>query len=47
MVEAHQGRHLSRVEEARDAAEEVQGDLLVMMALHAVCEILHQAVSGN
>ncbi len=37
---AYQGRHLSRVEEAGHAAKEVEGDLLVMVALHAVREVL-------
>ena len=38
---AYQGGHLPRIEEAGHIAQEVKGDLLVMVALHAVCQILH------
>ena len=38
---AYQGGHLPRIEEAGHTAQEVKGDLLVMVALHAVCQILH------
>ena len=43
---AYQSRHFPRVEEPRDAAEEVEGDLPVMVALHAVCEILQYPPIG-
>ena len=38
---AYQGGHLPRIEEAGHIAQEIKGDLLVMVALHAVCQILH------
>ena len=37
---AYQGRHLPRVEEAGHTAEEIEDDPFVMVALHAVRQIL-------